>query len=88
MRTHPPRWQDRNKKALFELVCPPGSRHAGELWFSRCDAADLYAAALLTAPLARAQVRISVHDHHFRVSPSVFNDDKDVERLLSALPRV
>ena len=46
------------------------------------------AAALLSAPLARAQVRISVHDHHFRVSPSVFNDDKDVERLLSALPRV
>lgn len=32
---HPPRWQHRNKKALFEHLCPPGTRHDGELTVSR-----------------------------------------------------
>ncbi|WP_420144607.1 aminotransferase class V-fold PLP-dependent enzyme [Sphingobium sp.] len=41
----------------------------------------------LTDPLAKAQVRISLHDHHFRIAPSVFNDMNDVNRLLAALPR-
>ncbi len=41
----------------------------------------------LAAPLARAQVRLSLHDHHFRIAPSVFTDMRDVERLLGALPR-
>lgn len=41
----------------------------------------------LAEPLAKAQVRIALHDHHFRISPSVFNDAKDVDRLLAALPR-
>ena len=41
----------------------------------------------LAEPLAKAQLRISLHDHHFRVAPSVFNDHEDVDRLLSALPR-
>ncbi|MEC3912269.1 aminotransferase class V-fold PLP-dependent enzyme [Sphingobium sp. CR2-8] len=45
------------------------------------------AKARLAEPLAKAQVRISLHDHHFRISPSVFNDATDVDRLLSALPR-
>ncbi|MFZ2996123.1 aminotransferase class V-fold PLP-dependent enzyme [Sphingobium sp.] len=45
------------------------------------------ARALLTDPLAKAQVRLSLHDHHFRISPSIFNDGRDVERLLNALPR-
>lgn len=45
------------------------------------------AKARLADPLARAQVRLSLHDHHFRISPSIFNDDRDVERLLNALPR-
>lgn len=41
----------------------------------------------LTDPLAKAQVRVSLHDNHLRVSPSIFNDMQDVERLLEALPR-
>lgn len=45
------------------------------------------ARARLTGPLAKAQVRISLHDHHLRISPSVFNDMQDVDRLLAALPR-
>jgi selenocysteine lyase/cysteine desulfurase len=30
---------------------------------------------------------VSLHDHHLRISPSLFNDSSDVERLLAALPR-
>ena len=41
----------------------------------------------LTDPLAKAQVRVSLHNHHFRISPSIFNDRTDVDRLLNALPR-
>ena len=41
----------------------------------------------LSEPMAKAQVRISLHDHHFRIAPSVFNDMGDVDRLLAALPR-
>ncbi len=41
----------------------------------------------LADPLAKAQVRISLHDHHFRIAPSIFNDMTDVDRLLAALPR-
>lgn len=32
---HPPRWVHRNKKALYEHLCPPGTRHSGELTVSR-----------------------------------------------------
>lgn len=65
----------------YRIITPPGT------------ATPLLTALLpdaktrLTAPLARAQVRISLHDHHFRIAPSVFNDMKDVDRLLGALPR-
>ena len=45
------------------------------------------AKARLSDSLAKAGVRVSLHDHHLRVSPSVFNDATDVERLLAALPR-
>lgn len=45
------------------------------------------AKARLADPLTRAQVRLSLHDHHVRISPSVFNDANDVDRLLAALPR-
>lgn len=43
---------------------------------------------LLSAPLVKAQVRIALHDNHFRISPSVFNDQSDIDRLIAALPRV
>jgi len=35
MLSSPPRWADRNKKALFEHVCPPGTKHAGTVAFAR-----------------------------------------------------
>lgn len=65
----------------YVLITPPGTT------------APLLTALLpdaktrLAAPLAKAGVRLSLHDHHLRISPSVFNDGRDVERLLNALPR-
>lgn len=46
------------------------------------------AKALLTGPLEQARVRVSVHDNHIRVAPSVHNDATDIDRLIAALPRV
>lgn len=39
----------------------------------------------LTERLDRAGVTVSVSRHHFRVSPSVYNDMDDIERLIEAL---
>ena len=41
----------------------------------------------LAAPLAAAKIQITLSRNRFRVSPSVFNDMADIERLLAALPR-
>lgn len=45
------------------------------------------ARAKLRDPLAKANVRITVSQHRFRASVSVFNDMNDIDRLLSALPK-
>jgi selenocysteine lyase/cysteine desulfurase len=39
----------------------------------------------LRAKLARARVEVKVEQHYMRVSPSVYNDQGDVDRLLNAL---
>jgi selenocysteine lyase/cysteine desulfurase len=41
----------------------------------------------LPAILNKANVRITVSQHRFRASLSVFNDMNDVDRLLAALPK-
>jgi selenocysteine lyase/cysteine desulfurase len=46
------------------------------------------AKTLLTEPLAKAQIRVSIHDNHIRIAPSVHNDSRDIDRLIAALPRV
>jgi selenocysteine lyase/cysteine desulfurase len=35
--------------------------------------------------LAQAQVAVTVDDHRLRISPSLFNDDKDIDALRNAL---
>ncbi|MFC3442515.1 aminotransferase class V-fold PLP-dependent enzyme [Sphingobium rhizovicinum] len=65
----------------YRIITPPGTQ--GPI----LTALHPDAKAHLSAPLAKAQVRISLHDHHFRIAPSVFNDKNDVDRLLAALPR-
>ena len=44
------------------------------------------ARAKLADPLARASVAISVSANRFRISVAAFNDENDIDRLLSALP--
>ena len=41
----------------------------------------------LLAPLTAAKIQITLSRNRFRISPSVFNDMDDIERLLAALPR-
>ena len=40
---------------------------------------------LFGARLARAQIAVTVEDHRLRVSPSLFNDEADIDALLNAL---
>ncbi|RYM13453.1 aminotransferase class V-fold PLP-dependent enzyme [Sphingobium cupriresistens] len=65
----------------YRLITPPGTRTP------LLTALLPDAKTRLADPLAKAQVRISLHDHHFRIAPSIFNDRADVDRLLAALPR-
>jgi selenocysteine lyase/cysteine desulfurase len=65
----------------YRIITPPGSGTP------LLTALLPDAKARLADPLAKAQVRISLHDHHFRISPSIFNDARDIDRLLGALPR-
>lgn len=65
----------------YRIITPPGTRTP------LLTALLPDARARLSEPLARARVRVSLHDHHLRISPSVFNDLGDVDRLLAALPR-
>lgn len=73
---------DRLQEDLPELgyrpLTPEGSRTA--LVSFRHDGADA-----LRERLKAANVTITVAPHHLRVSPSVFNDMDDIERLIEAL---
>lgn len=73
--------RDGIKAKGYTIITPPGTKTP------ILTALHLQAKARLTEPMAKAQVRISLHDHHFRIAPSVFNDMGDVDRLLAALPR-
>ncbi|HKU07773.1 MAG TPA: aminotransferase class V-fold PLP-dependent enzyme [Bradyrhizobium sp.] len=66
----------------YRIITPPGARSP----LLTCLLPN--ASTLLTEPLAKAQVRLSLHDNHFRVSPSVYNDQGDIERLIAVLPPV
>ncbi|MES2175406.1 MAG: aminotransferase class V-fold PLP-dependent enzyme [Pseudomonadota bacterium] len=65
----------------YRLITPPGMQTP------LLTALLPNAKTRLADPLAKAQVRLSLHDHHFRIAPSIFNDMHDVDRLLAALPR-
>lgn len=41
MASHAPRWKHRNKRAVFEHVCPPGTAHAGRIAVSRWGQPEL-----------------------------------------------
>lgn len=41
MAEHPPRFHHPNKRVVFQIACPPGTRHRGTLRYSRWPAQDL-----------------------------------------------
>jgi selenocysteine lyase/cysteine desulfurase len=39
----------------------------------------------LAAKLRQAKIDVAVYPHRIRISPSVYNDQSDIEKLLAAL---
>jgi selenocysteine lyase/cysteine desulfurase len=74
------RLRDEVPRRGFVCVTPPDST-AGIITFARKG----LGASDLPAKLSRARVDVRVADHWMRVSPSIYNDMDDVERLLKAL---
>lgn len=54
---HPPRWVHRNKKALYQHLCPPGTRHIGELTISRWPVQPLPLTARCASAATQIQLR-------------------------------
>jgi len=65
----------------YAIVTPEGSRTP----LVTCALEGAY--AKLSDPLNAAQARITLSRNRFRVCPSVFTDEHDIDRLLAALPR-
>jgi selenocysteine lyase/cysteine desulfurase len=63
----------------YTLLTPPESRAP----IVTCALQD--ARKRLAAKLDAAHVKITLSQHRFRVTPSVFNDATDIDRLLAAL---
>jgi selenocysteine lyase/cysteine desulfurase len=64
----------------FALVTPPEAT-GGSITFAKKDVG----ASDLPKKLAAAKVNVRFSDHWMRLSPSVYNDMKDVERFLEAM---
>lgn len=64
----------------YAVVTPEGSRTP----LLTCALEGAY--AKLSEPLKAANLRITLSRNRFRVCPSVFTDEQDIERLLAALP--
>jgi len=57
----------------------PGDSRSPIVAFARQDAGEL------SARLKKAKIDIAVYPHRIRVSPSVYNDESDVDKLLAAI---
>ena len=62
----------------FEPMTPPGST-SPIVTFALADT------RAVAEKLKRAKVDVAVYPHRIRVSPSVYNDQGDIDRLLEAL---
>jgi hypothetical protein len=60
---HPPRWRDRNKTIVYEIACPPGSTHPGQLEYSRWAAMPLPGSVDPGSAAARAVSRPGFFDY-------------------------
>jgi len=65
-------------KMGHELITPEGS--LGPLVAFQLDNP-----AAVEARLKKANVDVTIADHRMRVSPSIYNDQRDIDRLLNAL---
>jgi selenocysteine lyase/cysteine desulfurase len=68
-------------KRGYTLMTPPEAR-TPLVTFVQKDARKL-----LGEPMRAAKVRLTISANRFRLTPSVFNDERDIERFLSVLPR-
>ena len=60
---HPPVWRDRNKRIVFEIACPPGCVHRGQLLYSRWPAMPLPETIDAIRVLDRIEGREDVYDY-------------------------
>ncbi|MGE3164352.1 MAG: hypothetical protein AB7O52_05575 [Planctomycetota bacterium] len=63
MAEHPPRLRHGHKKVVFELACPPGCRHAGEIRYSRWSALELPRKLEIVGASSRVETRVGVFDY-------------------------
>ena len=61
-----------------EVITPEGSQ--GPLVTFQLDNPSA-----VEAKLKKANVDVAISDHRMRVSPSIYNDQRDIDRLLEAL---
>lgn len=63
MAEHPPVWRDRNKRVVYEIACPPGCWHGGQLAYTRWRAMPLPERAAPAETIRRAERREDVYDY-------------------------
>lgn len=63
MLEHPPVWRDRNKRVVFDISCPPGCIHSGQLIYTRWNAMRLPANVMPTEAAQRVEQREDVFDY-------------------------
>jgi hypothetical protein len=63
MTEHPPVLRDPNKRVVFDVACPAGTVHEGEISYSRWPALPLPEVMALDGAEERVEVRESVYDY-------------------------
>jgi len=72
------RLQQEMPRLGFEAMTPPETT-SPIVTFAKKETAEI------SQRLKRAQIDIAVYPHRVRISPSVYNDQADVDKLLEAL---
>lgn len=60
---HPPRLHDPNKRAVFDVACPPGCVHSGRVVYTRWPAAGLPSKVKPEAALGILEIRPDIYDY-------------------------
>jgi hypothetical protein len=63
VRDHPPRWHDRNKRLVYDIICPAGSEQKGHISYSRWEAMELPEMADMSGALRRVIERPGFYDY-------------------------